>query len=811
MVKRQVMRVLVSILLFIAFTVTGYAWLCVVSDILDGNLDGSAVMGYFEGGEGTKEKPYLIKYPYQVYNLAWLQYLGQFNKEDKDGNIIQVYFQLIDDINMENMVLPPIGTYDNPFVGHFDGAGHLIYNLTVSNYLDIDTAETEFGIVTRPLSVTEIDPEEKMVSVVGFFGVVGALDEQTKKKLADDSSVAEISEKVNAVHDLFLDNVTIRTETMETLAGVFAGYVNASVSNVGVGLGTIYVGEDGMPLSALDMGYAISLYSLIGKYDASGVSWEGLPGATVGGTGGTDGNTGWGGSVNMLEIRKRVSYITGAAGLTQATVSGSTMNYYVDAYGYSGWFSSKQQYLLTYTSRSTRASFLEGTVMPLSVDPSIFTDEITDSSTGLITLAYYQNNKGSAQELALSTNTAYLVGGGDRHYYSNGAYIDFVPEYPGGYNKSTSDGIGIYKSFQTAWGTRGAFPTDTLNTVFHFLTIDAEGKTYVIQDTYNTQNGSNKSGTYFSQNASKYNFKSYVDLGFQKYIQMNDGVDTGVRTSYINANAGATLIQGISFNHAIDVNNLELTYADVILAGVTKNNYALIDGAINFSVNTPGIVTAIAGTYRYDENSSSNNAQSLFSIFQVIRGEDNDIDEVIKINAIYEERDEDKNIVGYIYNSVSNPVKGHTYTKIYDAVNMAILSEAGAAYYFEIPLNTGEYALGGTNSGAYLLYLDIGINGNEDLITTPTTSQTAHKVSDVVFVDDAGIDNRTTAGYNPVVFAVTLGEDVTREHDTLKLVIDRTATDNINYTVTNKEGDEQSDFTVTPKKDDKNIKINGKE
>ena len=90
---------------------------------------------YFEGGNGTSEEPFLIKYPVQYYYFTWLQNMGYFNKEDElnPGNYKQYHFKIIDDLDMKDYTLPPVGSDDYPFIGHLDGDGHVINNLKITN------------------------------------------------------------------------------------------------------------------------------------------------------------------------------------------------------------------------------------------------------------------------------------------------------------------------------------------------------------------------------------------------------------------------------------------------------------------------------------------------------------------------------------------------------------------------------------------------------------------------------------------------------------------------------------------------------
>ncbi|MCR5422230.1 MAG: hypothetical protein K6E74_01145, partial [Bacilli bacterium] len=184
---------------------------------------------YFESGDGSAEYvldgngnivqsetgPFEIKYPIQLYYLAWLQKLGYFNAdEDNNGEIDQQFhFYLSADLDMseDNFVLPPIGTQENPFIGTFDGQGHMIYNLTIGNNNSNVTDPPEGGDLSG-------------VEIIGLFGVVGPLEGQTFTYVTSE----------NEIKDFYISNVNIKTSNTNALIGIAAGYVNGKVSGVGV-------------------------------------------------------------------------------------------------------------------------------------------------------------------------------------------------------------------------------------------------------------------------------------------------------------------------------------------------------------------------------------------------------------------------------------------------------------------------------------------------------------------------------------------------------------------------------------------------
>ena len=775
MIKKVFVGISLTLTLIAIFTTVVFAWFT-MAEYIKPNISGDSVTGYFKDGDGSPEDPYIIESPTHVYNLAWLQYIGLLNQEttDSEGNpiITQYYFKIsdeIDVIDMDGVVIPPIGTKDKPFVGHFDGNGKCISNLTVSNYLA--DGENEFGIEKRPLSVTTIEED---VSIVGFFGVVGALDEETKAKLADDSQIENIEEKVNAVYDLFLDNLTVRTETDRSLIGLFAGYVNGSVTNVGIGESSIEVGEDTTPLTADDvfnMQLTISAYSLIGKYDDINVVWEDKPtggsggGSDVGGSG-----AGWGGSLDMLEMSKRIYYTYGAFGWSQS------YSPYVNWVNNPKYGAAIYAQTRTKPSKSSQVLYLStGTLIPLDVDADILFagGEIDGVKADLPTTAYYRDNKDLNKEPVLSGNTGYIVGGATA---TKGIAI-----------RSTYPSV-IYKSLGIAKSSSVAFNGDQIQ----LLTIvpdqnSSNGKTYVIKDDNNANNSTN-----FGVSLS---VETYKNLGLQKY--------TYVRDTLVNTLNGESYIHALGFNTAIS--SSELVNADVTILGNEISGYQLLKNAVNFSVKSSGFITAVAGSYRQEQEAVY--YHTLFDIYKVDRDSNGKIIATNKIEKIY---DKGNGEYEYKYSS-GGEISGNC---VYDAEQMNVLNNVNAAYYFEIPLNAGEYAIGfpanmgkiGNQSpvGAYLMYLDIGANGaaSDSGGDDGPTVVPAHKMTAVTFVDSTAIANKTTENYSVVTFEVKIGEGVTT-HGGLSMSFNRTSPTQLIYS----QDDPSSAFIVTMVKDDAQLSV----
>ena len=639
------------------------------------NFEGEALLGYFESGDGSEETPYIIANAKHFYNLAWLQNIGAFENRTphfkivpEEGNTLNMAGTLMGTKN-EAGAIPPIGTVDQPFVGTLDGNGVVIQNLWVS------TDETDW--YERPIGYTQFPSG----SGIGLFGNVGF--------------GANIS-------NFFLENVEI-TATVDGDLGIIAGYVDGDISKIGVKNAKISFKDEKPCLISSD-------YSLVG-FKEENVVWDDLPlegegeggsgegGSGEGGSGEGDGSGSspipgddatWGGSVDMMDLNKRLSYIIGAAD-DVAKNDYSTYNY--NHLNFVGIGSGRST---PYKTSGKVIYFSKDTLLPLNIDKDamLFTDE-KDGNNGSKTTEAYKS--ASQKETVSHTNTGYLVGGGSGTSSSAIRLRAYTITY-GSYN-------GIYKSLGTAKVTNGTF--DGAN--FEMLTVTPNGNTYVIQDPYNE-----KASTYLDLH---YTPKSYDDpaLGFTQYYKLAGETDVGVRSALVNTLQGEELFHGIHFMPHIDVQNLNTTTFDAQIFKkntlTTLKNYEAIDGALNFTVSSAGTITAIAAT-----NFMSSGTHSLFYLYQIERDpSSNAISTVTEIKTIHKNNNVQTGETLYAYNLVNaDPLK---YTLVYDSSTMNQLTEPGAAYYFEIPVNAGDYAIGcksGDKAGAYLMYLDIGANGNAE-------------------------------------------------------------------------------------------------
>ena len=224
-----------------------------------------------------------------------------------------------------------------------------------------------------------------------------------------------------------------------------------------------------------------------------------------------------------------------------------------------------------------------------------------------------------------------------------------------------------------------------------------------IKDDYNANNNSTNSKI---RNYAKNDNTTYTALGFLKYKASRDFL-------------GETLSEG-SMIHGIHFDNNEISMSNLftIPAGTARVNrieydttYEVPKGSINFSMKERSIINFFAGTY----TSSNITSMNFFSIHQVFRN-GGDITNIKKIAAIYTDTTNANNYVyRYSDGSYSNGTRGEL---VFDVA--AILEGASPVnnmmYYFEVPVNAGEYAMGiapGATQGAYMIYLDLAANAGE--------------------------------------------------------------------------------------------------
>lgn len=288
--------------LLLAGAAVTYAWYRPIKlNFAPAKVDGSIRASYFESGDGSQAHPFEIAKPEQFYNLAWLQYLGRFNKAGENGTIPTTYFRLSADIDMKGYVLPPVGTEKYPFVGNFDGNGKTVTGLKIAVPTDLP-----------------IEGEYEKPQIVGAFGVVGTMGD-TKDSITIDGQNYTYSSTANEVKNVTFKGLTVETQTTDALIGLAAGYVNGTLTNVGIQLDNTLMSKLNIKVntSPLNANFAnLSDHSLVGytkdvETDTSNTVKHYQPTAAQGtftakGETGDDETTG-GGSLNVANLHGRLA------------------------------------------------------------------------------------------------------------------------------------------------------------------------------------------------------------------------------------------------------------------------------------------------------------------------------------------------------------------------------------------------------------------------------------------------------------------------------------------------------------------------
>ena len=137
---------------------------------------------------------------------------------------------------------------------------------------------------------------------------------------------------------------------------------------------------------------------------------------------------------------------------------------------------------------------------------------------------------------------------------------------------------------------------------------------------------------------------------------------------------------------------------------------------VEFTAAEKGSIKFFAGTYFGVGQADQNDA--FFSLYKINRS-GTEVSSLTEIKYIYE-----KDGADYIYSDSATAPNGYTLAFNTQWITNPTSITASRLYYFEIPVNAGEYALGSISgkNGAFLLYLDVGMNGSAGT-TEPTINE----------------------------------------------------------------------------------------
>ena len=707
------------------------------------NVTGGSVASYYESGTGTINDKYVISDKIHLYNLAWLQYIGYYNayktsfQENAPSDIVQCYFKLKNDIDMDGLTLPPIGTEKYPFLGNFDGQGYTVSNFTISND-NPSSSGSDFG-VAKPVNFyggTQSD-------VVGFFGVIGKIPNQS---ITYDSSIV-------GFYNTTLSNFTVKAKTSQVLIGLAAGYVNGNMSGVKVS-GSASIDVNGQTSTAkTGITNKLSDYGLVGytsqvsssgdytqklsefysNYDTSAGSGQGHE---------------WGGTISCKDYMEWI-YRSFTSPAQNGTMEESTINHPLSQ---RNTLTVSGEYNLEFSVRNANdvngetsftklitknnKTYYDAFANPLCFNEPDTTKKDLYNPNSKIKSVVYHLKDGTYLPLNFSDNhagtnpqnTGYIVGGG-----TVGSSVEGNPQLTARYYTA----LGNTMDNSRNWTTGNSW-NQTSITSFSGYENKVEVMTYAFKNENNTSytgwkrisDDYNANNSSVSSSLSSYGKVNYADLGFQKYQNS--------RSQLQDIFSSSKRIQGILFKNTTVSSNNTITVNGKIL-GEEKQNYELPKGSVVCNLKTEGYINFFAGSF-YGGSSNITNFRC-FSLYKIDRNNNNSISALHRITKVYKnaafDNDHSKPRYFYLYDDGTYSIKeGNTHFSladrdttvgdnglIFDAANSLDLQAPAVStlYYYEVPVIEGEYCLGlstqSCQSGMALIYLDLGSSGfKEDKI-----------------------------------------------------------------------------------------------
>ena len=390
------------------------------------------------------------------------------------------------------------------------------------------------------------------------------------------------------------------------------------------------------------------------------------------------------------------------------------------------------------SSSSTSLKITSSSTLSASV-PGEFESTLTLTNNGVSIPETYVPlvTDGETSHKAIDKNYGYIVSGSNSVSESglsrqssidpNSDYGDIrIAKYPIG---------NIYNSVTR--GTSSDFGSVKTTSYCNGRNLGIIGRSYLSNGYVHITDGVFDTG---NQGVSLPSAMSYENMGLEKYKDSRGitGYENNESTGLRKLLDSQTGIYGLHYvDGLVDPQNTFI--ADkVLIDGETINNFEIPRDSIDFYLHDSGFINFFAHTGYYNSNGPTND--SFFDLYEIDRTTQADnssssINEIKRIQTIYGKLNDDNSIdvsVPYVYvydngNTSSSEfasasaLTGAEYVAVFE---MAWINDYSAnsqltsswknfsLYYFEIPVNEGEYALGAVNGGqgAYLIYLDLGGN-----------------------------------------------------------------------------------------------------
>ena len=274
---------------------------------------------------------------------------------------------------------------------------------------------------------------------------------------------------------------------------------------------------------------------------------------------------------------------------------------------------------------------------------------------------------------------------------------------------------------------------------------------------------------------------------YQRYTDAKAKVE-----NILKKHSSENQVYGLHFMQNSISTDYLVTARSATINGVTHTNYQLPASSIDFNLKERGFVTFFAGTYG-NSGTSAATVDSFFSLHLIRRSSSGAITNIYEIEEILSDGNQDhayiyhlsngKYTIPYSYNvynqsekyviDTTNPLANVYPDEEFTFVNSAPTGystifntswiksntyDQHYMYYFEIPINCGEFCLGSVSDGtygAYLVYLDIGaFDRDEDKVMAYHVTTFANSLSfpdgvDFAVASATGIGGESMGIYLP--------------------------------------------------------------
>ncbi len=295
------------------------------------------------------------------------------------------------------------------------------------------------------------------------------------------------------------------------------------------------------------------------------------------------------------------------------------------------------------------------------------------------------NGRNTAEFNANSANTGYVCGANTKSTYQSDSGDIRVSWFPMSSLNTSLNGTANYSN----------------NSNLQVLTrTAASGGLVRVDDEYN--NVAN-----CSANLATYAANTVENLDLKKYTDARRNLQSALL-------ANPSRVYGLHFMDALISKDVTFIASKATINGVEYTNYEMPEACIDFKLKEKGYINFFAGSY-YTNSGKENN--SFFALYEIDRKE-NMISDIKEIFKIYGDPDDPSKPYKYTYTDTA-VITDSGYELMFDTEwikNPGITSRNyNSMFYYEIPTNAGEYALGSVENkfGAYLVYLDISANKQE--------------------------------------------------------------------------------------------------